>query len=60
VFLSEDLLNSYPFEVKYYKEEHHGVSATRNACLNHATADYVMFCDADDMFYTVCAFFIIF
>ena len=62
VFLSDELLNSYPFTVEYYKEEHHGVSATRNACLDHATADYVMFCDADDMFlsnlalYTILAF----
>jgi glycosyltransferase involved in cell wall biosynthesis len=50
VYLSNELLNSYPFKVEYYKEPHRGVSATRNACLDHATADYVMFCDADDMF----------
>ena len=49
-FLSEDFLSSYPFKIEYYKEPHRGVSATRNACLDHATADYVMFCDADDMF----------
>lgn len=60
VFLSEKLLNSYPFTVEYYKEEHRGVSATRNACLDHAIADYVMFCDADDMFCNVCGLWIIF
>ena len=60
VFLSEDLLNSYPFKVEYYKEPHRGVSATRNACLDHAVADYVMFCDADDMFYNACGLWIIF
>ena len=60
VFLSDELLNSYPFEIKYYKEPHRGVSATRNACLDHAKADYVMFCDADDMFYSVCGLYIIF
>lgn len=54
VFLSDDFLNNYPFKIEYYKEPHRGVSATRNACLDHATADYVMFCDADDMFYSVC------
>lgn len=54
VFLSDDFLNSYPYKIEYYKEPHKGVSATRNACLDHATADYVMFCDADDMFYSVC------
>lgn len=60
IFLSEELLNSYPYKVEYYKEAHRGVSATRNACLDHSTADYVMFCDADDMFYSVCGLYIIF
>ena len=60
VRLSEKLLTSYPFKIDYILEKHKGVSATRNACLDHATADYVIFCDADDMFYSVCAFWIIF
>lgn len=60
VHLSEDFLNSYPFKVEYYLNEHKGVSATRNACLDHATAEYVMFCDADDMFYNACGLWIIF
>lgn len=60
VKLSEDLLNSYPYKIEYYQNEHLGVSATRNACLDHATADYVMFCDADDMFYNVCGLYIVF
>lgn len=60
VYLSDELLNSYPFTVKYYKEPHRGVSGTRNACLDHATADYVMFCDADDMFYNACGLYIVF
>ena len=59
-FLSDELLNSYPFKIDYYKEEHRGVSGTRNACLDHATADYIMFCDADDMFYSVCGLYLIF
>ena len=50
----------YPFEIKQIRQEHKGVSAARNACLDAATADYVMFCDADDMFYSVCGFYIIF
>lgn len=60
VFLSDELLNSYPFEVQYHKEPHRGVSATRNACLDYSNADYVMFCDADDMFCNVCGLWIIF
>lgn len=60
VHLSDELLTSYPFKIEYYKEPHRGVSATRNACLDHATADYVMFCDADDMFCNVCGLWVIF
>ena len=51
--LSESLLQSYPYEIQYHLCPHQGVSATRNACLDRATADYVMFCDADDMFGSV-------
>ena len=60
VFLSDEFLNSYPFKVEYYKEPHRGVSGTRNACLDHSVADYVMFCDADDMFYNACGLWIVF
>lgn len=60
VFLSDALLHSYPFEVQYHEEPHRGVSGTRNACLDYATADYVMFCDADDMFYNACGLWIVF
>ena len=60
VHLSDEFLRSYPFKIDYYLCEHKGVSATRNACLDHATADYVMFCDADDMFFNVCGLYIIF
>ena len=60
VHLSEEFLNSYPFKIEYYLCEHNGVSATRNACLDHAKADYVMFCDADDMFFNVCGLYLIF
>jgi glycosyltransferase involved in cell wall biosynthesis len=50
----------YPFWVKQIWQEHKGVSAARNACLDAATADYVMFCDADDMFMHMCGLYIIF
>lgn len=52
--------NLYPFRIDYKMCEHRGVSATRNACLDDATADYVMFCDCDDMFYNMCGLWIIF
>lgn len=60
VHLSEDLINGYTFHIDYYLNKHKGVSATRNACLDYATADYVMFCDADDLFYNACGLYIIF
>lgn len=60
VFLSDELLSAYPFKIEYHKEPHRGVSGTRDACFNYSTADYVMFCDADDMFCHVCGLFIIF
>ena len=59
VLLSEEFLSGYPFRVEYHKNPHKGVSATRNACLDKATADYVMFCDADDMFFNACGLHII-
>ena len=60
VHLSDELINSYPFKIEYYKNKHTGVSGTRNYCLDKATADYVMFCDADDMFCNVCGLWVIF
>lgn len=60
VFLSEDFLKGFSYDIKYIKAEHKGVSATRNAALDAATADYVMFCDADDMFCSVCGLYVIF
>lgn len=50
----------YPFKIEQIRQEHKGVSAARNACLDYATADYVMFCDADDMFINMCGLYIVF
>ena len=58
--LSQKFFDRYSFPIDYYLNEHKGVSATRNACLDHATAEYVMFCDADDMFYNACGLYIVF
>ena len=60
VHLSQDFLDRYTYSIEYYLNEHKGVSATRNACLDYATAEYVMFCDADDMFYNACGLYIVF
>lgn len=50
----------YPFAIEHVQAPKGGVSATRNAALDAATADYVMFCDADDMFCHACGLHIIF
>ncbi len=60
VRLSEELLSSYPFKAEFFTDAHRGVSATRNACLDRAVADYVMFCDADDMFWSPCGLWLLF
>ncbi len=54
------IFRDYPFEIKQIRQEHKGVSAARNSCLDAATADYVMFCDIDDMFCHVCGLYIVF
>lgn len=59
VHLSKEFLEQYPFQVIYSLEPHRGVSGTRNACFELSTADYVMWCDADDMFYSVCGIYLI-
>ena len=58
--LTKEFLESYPFPIEYYSHKHGGVSATRNACFDHSKAEYVMFCDADDMFLNVCGLWILF
>lgn len=60
IFLSDGLLNSYPFKIKYIKAAHEGVSAARDRAFQNSEADYVMFCDADDMFFNMCGLWIIF
>ena len=60
IILGDDFLKSYPFDIQYFKEHHMGVSATRNFLLDKSDAQYIMFCDADDMFYNACGLWILF
>lgn len=60
VFLTDEFLKSYPFKIQYIKSKHEGVSATRQKAFDASKADYVMFCDADDMFCNMCGMWIIF
>lgn len=50
--LSPALLGGYSFPIRYKSLPHRGVCATRNALLDDATADYLMFCDIDDCFHS--------
>lgn len=49
----------YPFEIKQMHIPHGGVSAVRNALMDASDAEYIMFCDADDMFYNACGLWMI-
>lgn len=40
----------YPYTVKCIGHEKLGVSANRNIAMDNAEGEYIMFCDADDMF----------
>lgn len=50
VKLSVDFLKTYPYRIQYHFFEHGGLAATRQKLYHLATADYVMWCDADDKF----------
>lgn len=53
VKLPQEFLDNYPYSIKYFQFEHTSPAGTRQRLFNMATADYVMFCDIDDMFLTV-------
>ena len=50
-----ELMKQYPFTTTLVTISHSGTAAARNAGLKHSTADWVMFCDWDDMLADVAA-----
>ena len=58
--LTIDLFEEYGYAISVYTFPHKGVSATRNALLDMAVGDYVMFCDCDDGFCQTYGLFLIF
>jgi glycosyltransferase involved in cell wall biosynthesis len=58
--LSIEKLVDYPYHIEYFIKPKSGVSAIRQYGLDLAQADYVMFCDADDMFVNALALYLIF
>ena len=49
--LPDEFLQAFLYPITYYRKPHSGVCATRNYLLDKTDGDYVMFCDADDMFH---------
>lgn len=60
VYLSDELLNSYDFDIKYIKAESRGIAMTRDRAFLESTAEYIMFCDDDDMFFSALGIYTIF
>lgn len=54
------IFTDYPFEIKQIHIPHKGVSAARNAALDASDAEYVMWCDCDDMFFNACGLWVAF
>lgn len=50
--LSDFFLSQFTISICHKVLSHRGVCATRNALLDDATAEWVMFCDADDCFHS--------
>ena len=51
---------TYPFHIQQIRSSLGGVSSARNVALDFATADYIMFCDCDDMFLNACGLWQVF
>lgn len=48
--LPDNLFSEFPFTVEQIDIPHGGVSAARNAGIDHADSPWIMFCDFDDTF----------
>lgn len=46
------LARRYPFITRIIRIPHGGISAARNVGMDAADAEFIMFCDCDDMFYS--------
>lgn len=45
---SEEIIEKYRQQVKYYAKENEGIAKTRNFGIEKATSEYIMFVDSDD------------
>lgn len=46
----DEYFSGFPFEVKQVCLPHGGISASRNYAIDHSDAEWIKFCDFDDMF----------
>ena len=46
----EEYFNDYPFGVVQVQLQHGGIAAARNWCIEHSEAEWIKWCDFDDMF----------
>lgn len=51
--ISDLLMSIYDYHIEFHKEKHGGVSATRDKCFSYSDAEYVMYCDCDDMLFNM-------
>lgn len=51
--IPEEKLNMLPYYVEQVDIPHGGISAARNAGIDHATEKWIMFCDFDDCFASI-------
>ena len=60
--LSQEFIGRYPtLNIRQVlRDKNGGISEARNTGILNATADYIMFCDCDDMFYSAFGLFTIF
>ena len=60
--LSQEFIGRYPtLNIRQVIRLHNGgISEARNTGIDEATADYIMFCDCDDMFYSAFGLYTIF
>ena len=57
--LDSYFLSKYPYSIEYIRIEDNGVSNARNVALDYSSADYIMYCDADDRFYNMLGIYFI-
>lgn len=60
ILLSKKFLQNYSFPIKYYKFQHTRLAGCRQKLFEKSTADYIMYCDADDAFISTIALSLIF